>query len=170
MYEVARARCAAAGYVHYELSNWARAPGFRCRHNLIYWRNQPYVGVGAGAHAYRVRSTGGRRRANVAHPAEYIERIASGRSPAAWQEEIDRALEMGETMMLGLRLVEEGVPFDRFRARFGTDLERTFAGALDELAPFDLVECCSDRVRLTPRGHLLANQALHPFLPDERKE
>jgi oxygen-independent coproporphyrinogen-3 oxidase len=170
MYERARTRCAAAGYLHYELSNWARAPALRCRHNLRYWRNEPYLGIGAGAHAYHVGNTGGRRSANVAHPADYVERLASGMSPAAWQEEIGRTLAMGETMMLGLRLVEEGVAFDRFHARFGTDLVRTFAGALDELAPFGLVERCSDRVRLTPRGHLLANQALYRFLPDERKE
>ena len=80
-------------------------PVFQCRHNLVYWRNEPYLGFGAGAHSFAEE----RRWWNVKPVPEYIRRIADGRSPEREGEIIDRRLAMGETMMLGLRLVQEGV-------------------------------------------------------------
>lgn len=163
MYELAQERLAGAGYDHYELSNWARSPDFRCQHNLVYWRNDSYAGVGAGAHSW----DGSRRWANVSRPAEYIARLQAGESPVDMQETIGTELEMGETMMLGLRLVEEGVAFDRFDRRFGRDLRRIYAAPLAELTALGLIELVPDRVRLSPRGRLLGNQAFMRFLPEE---
>jgi oxygen-independent coproporphyrinogen III oxidase len=162
MYELAEELCAAAGYVHYEISNWARGAEWLCRHNLIYWRNEPYLGLGAGAHSW----SRGRRRANVAHPSTYIQRLSAGESPVVWEEEIGPALEMGETMMMGLRLLEEGVPFRRFHQRFGADLRDVYAAELPDLTARGLVELTADRIRLTGRAHFIANQAIYPFLPD----
>ena len=70
MYEWAEERLEEAGYLHYEISNWAQ-PGRESRHNLIYWRNEPYLGLGAGAHSWYA----GLRWANGGDPAEYISRL-----------------------------------------------------------------------------------------------
>ena len=163
---------AGAGYVHYEISNWARgdveepggvgaSPTFSCRHNLTYWRNEPYLGFGAGAHS----SLGGQRWWNVRSPAEYIERLEKGRSPVAGSEEIDEPLAMGETMMLGLRLVREGVAFAAFVSRFDRSLLDVYGEEIAALEEADLLERLPDRVRLTKRGWLLGNQVFGRFLP-----
>jgi oxygen-independent coproporphyrinogen-3 oxidase len=163
MYEWAEETLAKAGYVHYEISNWAR-PGFACRHNLIYWRNEPYLGLGAAAHSW----ASGRRRSNVRHPADYVEAIRDGRAPVAEVETIDPSLEKAETMMMGLRLLQEGVSFDRFERRFGVSMLGIYgaeiAGAVDD----GLLECTADRVRLTRRGALLGNRVFLRFVGEER--
>jgi len=161
MYEWAEAACDAAGYAHYEISNWAREPRFRCRHNLATWRNEPYLGFGAGAHSW----AGGRRWWNVARPAEYVARVMAGESPVDGVEEIPPALERAETTILGLRLLEEGLRLERFRERFGSGVRRHYAAELDELTALGLVELDDERLRLTRRAHLLANQVFYRFLP-----
>ena len=162
MYELAEERLAAAGYEHYEISNWAR-PGYRCRHNLIYWHNEPYLGVGAGAHSW----AHGRRRANVAWPAEYVRRVQAGESTVETEEEIGPTLEMGETMMMGLRLLEEGVSFARFEERLEVDLRQRYARQIAELAERGLILVSTNRITLSPRGRLLGNRVFMEFLPDE---
>jgi len=161
MYIWAEARLQAAGYEHYEISNWAR-PGLACRHNLIYWRNQPYLGLGAGAHSWWK----GSRRANLAHPGRYIAAVQEEKSPVEWEELIDRPLEMGETMMMGLRLLQEGVTYARFAARFGVDLEEAYGREIDDLVAQGLLERTAQGIRLTSRGHLLGNLVFGRFLPD----
>ncbi len=162
MYEWAQERLEQAGFVHYEISNWARKgpeePPF-CQHNLVYWRNEPYLGLGAGAASW----WGGRRWTNVRHPEEYIRRLAAGESAAEEVEEIPRRLEMGETMMMGLRLIE-GVEDARFRARFGRGLAEVFGAELARLAQQGLLEWDGERARLTPRGRLLGNRVFAEFL------
>ena len=180
----------AAGYRHYEISNWAR-PGCECRHNLTYWRNEPYLGFGAGAHSWFM----GRRYHNVLSPQEYIQRLSDGASPVAAGvqrsspagglgvspnsflspavaelEEINEALEMAETMILGLRLVEEGVSFKAFARRFGRRVESLYERELRELKELGLIEIMADRVRLTERGWLLGNEVFQRFLPASSEE
>jgi oxygen-independent coproporphyrinogen-3 oxidase len=159
MYELAESVLERAGLRHYEISNWAR-PGRECRHNLVYWRNGAYLGLGAGAHSYRH----GRRWWNVLAPDAYIARLQAGKSSQAGVEEIDPALAMGETMMLGLRL-REGVSARVFRERFGRELAQVYGQALDELTAAGLVEWDGRRVCLTARGRLLGNQVFARFLP-----
>jgi oxygen-independent coproporphyrinogen-3 oxidase len=162
MYEIAQSFLSDAGYQHYEISNWARGDDRRCQHNLVYWRNEPYLGIGAGAHSW----ARGWRRANVAAPAEYVSRLLDGRSPVGSKEALDPALEMGETMMLGLRLVAEGVAYARFHDRFGVDLRQVYRTELSELAALGLIEVGHETVRLSERGLLLGNQAFLRFLPN----
>src|SRR5271157_4016610 len=100
-YERACARLAAAGYVHYEISNWA-LPGFESRHNLKYWRREPYLGFGAGAHSF----DGHWRWANVHDPAAYVGAIEQGRLPTEQREEVTRAQALEEEMFLGLRQLD----------------------------------------------------------------
>jgi oxygen-independent coproporphyrinogen-3 oxidase len=162
MYDLSQQSLGTAGYVHYEISNWARTVSHQCRHNLAYWRNQTYLGVGAGAHSWAK----GRRRANANEPGDYVARILSGRRTAEWEEEIEIDMEMGETMMMGLRLLEEGVAHDRFRRRFGVALAEQYADELEDLAGLGLLVDDGERVRLSERGRFLGNQVFGRFLPD----
>jgi len=179
LYQAACDTLAQQDYVHYEISNWVRSTSDRigesanqrisnpqsairnqCVHNLVYWRHEPYLGFGAGAHSF----DGARRWWNVRSVPRYIARVEAGRSPRAGGERIDRRLAMGETMMLGLRLLEEGVPDERFRARFGLDLEDVFSVEIGDLVARGLLERLPDRVRLTPAGVLLGNRVFAEFM------
>jgi oxygen-independent coproporphyrinogen-3 oxidase len=170
MYEWSSERLAAAGYEQYEISNWA-LPGRECRHNLQYWRNLDYLGLGAGAHGYAA----GVRYSNVLRIKTYVERLAQGEprraapgfplSPAAVnQHRNSRFEDMQETMMTGLRLTREGVPASAFRQRFGRELNEVFGKEIDELLGFQLLEWAGERLRLTERGRLLGNQVFMRFV------
>ncbi|MCL4394667.1 MAG: hypothetical protein M1482_07670, partial [Chloroflexi bacterium] len=130
------------------------------RHNLTYWHNEPYFGFGAGAHS----CFGGERYWNVLSPVEYIQRVARGERAVAGREEINRELEMAETMILGLRL-NEGIAFDAFAARYGEDARQGYAAQLRELKRLELIELSDCGVRLTPRGRLLSNEVFWRLLP-----
>lgn len=173
MYTESDKRLGAAGYDHYEISNWAW-PGHRCRHNLTYWETRPYLGLGAGAHSY----LGGCRFANVPLPRDYIDLVqASGpaeegadgldlsKMPQVTSlERLDEQTEMSDMVILGLRLVE-GVSLQRFRDRFGVELEERYPQEISELRKLKLLEVDSRSARLTRRGGLLANEAFLRFLP-----
>jgi oxygen-independent coproporphyrinogen-3 oxidase len=138
-----------------------------CRHNLTYWRNQPWLAAGAGTHSW----LGGRRWANVKHPEDYVARWTGDNPPrmddplatSRSVEEIDRVLEMGETMMLGLRLAE-GVTNERFESRFGEPLIEVFGEELEDLQDLDLLTWDGSVVRLTRRGRLLGNRVFARFV------
>lgn len=178
MYEWASQRLAEAGYIQYEISNWARCRQDKllaCRHNLQYWRNLPYLGLGAGAHGF----AGGVRTANVLAPGAYIRRLQSGRPAVAELPEfphtpatqelfpVEREAEIAETMMMGLRLTQEGVSAAAFRQRFGQDLQDFFARPIARLRERGLLEWSGaqgDRLRLTAAGRLLGNQVFVEFI------
>ncbi|MFZ2358768.1 MAG: radical SAM family heme chaperone HemW [Anaerolineae bacterium] len=171
MYEIADEMLSSSGYVQYEISNWARPdestnlpipnPHFACRHNLTYWRNETYLGFGPGAHS----SQDGRRWAAIRPVPEYIERIMLGDSVVDFVEEIDDRLAMAETMMLGLRLVREGVTFQRFQQRHGQSMLDVFGTEIERLERLGLLERLADRVRLTRAARLVGNQVFAAFLP-----
>jgi len=100
-YDLACARLESAGYDHYEISNWA-LPGFRSRHNLKYWRREPYLGFGAGAHSF----SGGHRWANAHDPNAYIAAIEEGKLPVEQLEHISQEQANGEELFLGLRQLD----------------------------------------------------------------
>ncbi len=175
MYECAMDRLDGAGYRQYEISNWAR-PGEECRHNLVYWRNGEWLGLGAGAHSHWA----GHRFANVYSPKQYIRRMASatGLDTALPPPELLRAMPqlslielqapetaMSDTAILGLRL-NEGLDVSAFDRRFGTSLDAAYGPALAELAALGLLERPDGRLRLTPRGRLLANEVFVRLLPN----
>jgi oxygen-independent coproporphyrinogen III oxidase len=95
---------ASAGYVHYEISNWAK-PGYECRHNLGYWQRRPYLGLGAGGHSYR----GDRRWWNVRPPEEYLTRVERGELPEGGAEQLEPSDTYLEEVFLRLRTLE-GIP------------------------------------------------------------
>src|SRR5688500_18677278 len=129
----------AAGFIHYEVSNWAR-PGHESRHNLTYWRNEAYLGCGAGAHSY-VR---GRRAHNVRSIEEYVRRVGSGRPLVAGEETLGVEAQLGETAVLALRLRQEGIDYARFRARFGVEPLARWGAELHELAQVGVVDLGPD--------------------------
>ena len=175
MYEWSRDELERTGYRHYEISNWARAdpgdhslvPRFACRHNMLTWRLQPYLGLGAGAHG----SVPGWRYANVRHPTAYMDRMRTG-PPAAFPFSpavaetwpVDPETERRERLLVGLRLVEEGVESQEFEERFGVRLDDSFGAVLRELETQGLLEVTAVRVRLTKRGHLLGNRVFIHFV------
>ncbi len=169
MYEFAEVMLIDAGFAHYEISNWAsegrgargQERDFRSQHNLVYWLNESYLGFGCGAHS----SFGHHRFSNALHPRDYIQHIASTGSAILEDEQIDRALEMGETMMLGLRLIDEGVDRSRFQDRFAISIEQAYGSIVDRLIDQELVELTAECLRLTPRGRLLGNRVFGEFLP-----
>lgn len=177
MYEWASERLAQAGYKQYEISNWAMhrtGELLSCRHNLQYWRGLPYLGLGAGAHGYAES----RRTVNVLAPGAYIQRMqdkGSGtdgidfpRTPATQTISlIDRQTEIGEFMMMGLRLVDEGVSNSVFQKRFDRSLDDLFHPQIERLQKLGLLEWTgaqSDVLRLTQRGRLLGNQVFVEFI------
>jgi oxygen-independent coproporphyrinogen-3 oxidase len=168
-YEWTEARLARAGYEHYEISNWAR-PGRRCRHNLIYWQNREYLGLGAGAHSF----LNGVRFSTVLLPNRYEELVtesfaarASGSGEMrhiAGAESITPELSMADTLILGLRL-NDGVDTAAFAARYGRPIEDAYGNVLGEFIGYGLLERAGDRVRLTARGRLLSNELFQRLLP-----
>ena len=168
MYEWATDVLAGAGYDQYEISNWAR-PGKASRHNLQYWRCDPYLGLGAGAHGYAA----GIRTQTVLRPEEYIARIEAQAEPRPFPltdavvetEPIDRDTAMAETMIMGLRLVREGVSPAAFEQRFGASLESVYGEAIAPLRAAGLLEMGDEgQLRLTRRGRLLGNQVFMVFI------
>jgi oxygen-independent coproporphyrinogen-3 oxidase len=166
MYELADNLLADGGYQQYEISNWS-LPGYQCVHNLVYWHNQPYLGLGAGAHS----SFGGMRWWNVRPVHKYVDQVVR-RDSSAWPspaaedgEVIERALEMGETMMLGLRLTQAGMADTDFRQRFDVSLEEVYGDIIQELAELGLLMWQDGCLYLTHRGRLLGNRVFSQFLP-----
>ena len=177
MYALAEQELGSLGYRHYEISNWA-ADGKLGLHNIVYWRNEPYLGVGPGAHS----SLAGHRFSNIKPPREYVRRLQDHtHSPVALEDSaeggraairsmpvvdtvefIDPRLEMTETMMLGLRL-DTGVSVTEFEARFGVSPLDVYRDALDELLPTRLVETVDGCIRLTDRGRFLSNEVFVRF-------
>ena len=157
MYELICARLAEAGYRQYEISNWTR--GEPCAHNLVYWHDQRYLAFGPGASGY----WGDTRYTTVLGPQDYMERVRAGQSVLAEHDHVGEREEMGEFMMLGLRL-NEGVSATEFERRFRVPLETAFGGELERFRGLGLLEDAAEHVRLTPRGRLLGNEVFASFV------
>lgn len=152
-------RLSSRGYEHYEISNYAR-PGFACRHNQRYWRRQPYLGLGAGAHSFQADDWGSRW--SVPPNLElYASALTAGHDPAEPLESFDRQGAMAETLYLGLRTAE-GVTEVDFRARFGLGVGEAFPDAVTQTA--DHLSLRDGRWRLSPAGWLLFDHLILPFL------
>src|SRR5699024_4579250 len=136
MYELAIRLLAGAGWTHYEVANWARTPDGYSRHNAIYWQHGDYLGIGAGAHG----TLGARRTMNHLLPETYCTAVEGGASAASNVEIIDPATQMGETMLLGLRLLEHGVDAGAFRTRHGVALDAAYGPVIADLARIGLLE------------------------------
>ena len=176
MYQHAREVLAEAGYHHYEISNWS-LPDRACEHNLVYWENGPYLGVGPGAHS----RLGDYRFWTVLSPRDYNTKAAtwadSGVQPLAdlvetalqgiptlggW-EHLSLETTCSETMFLGLRLLD-GLNLSEASAIAGTDLAKKFQTPIQECLNLGLLEQDGDCLKLTMQTYLVANQAFTRFL------
>ena len=147
MYELADARLADGGFDWYEVSNWARTPDRRSRHNLAYWRGSDWWGFGPGAHSH----VAGLRWWNVKHPAAYAQRLAAAESPAAGTERPDDESRTLERILL-LSRIREGIAVDDVPSANRSRVAGLMADGL-----IDPVAALQGRIRLTLRGRLLAD-------------
>lgn len=161
MYERLTARVEAAGFVHYEISSWAR-PGHRAVHNTLYWTSGEYLGLGCGAHSFRRTGDGGERYANPRNVDDWFRAVASGAPRPPLETLSADALER-EAVWLGLRYLD-GIDRAAHAARYGDDPARRHAGEVDRLLREGLVELTADRLRLTRRGILFADEVGARFL------
>jgi oxygen-independent coproporphyrinogen-3 oxidase len=192
MYILACSQLAEAGYLQYEISSWARrnkendemisaekstfinewlTPSWACRHNLQYWRNLSFLGIGAGSHGYFK----GYRLVNELNPQKYIQRLCQSLrdpifpcSPANLDSHlVDDYTEMRETMMMSLRLTREGISRSQFQDRFDRGICTVFEQEIEKLTDQKLLEWVKPNkeiLRLTPEGRLLGNLVFREFV------
>ncbi|MEI6775687.1 MAG: radical SAM family heme chaperone HemW [Chloroflexales bacterium] len=175
MYEAAMSHFAAADYIQYEISNFAREEGIRqskilpdipsraCHHNLAYWLNSDYLAAGAGAYGHITSGDSPHRYSDTITIDDYIATMGAGHRPLAETIPLSTADRRAETMMMGLRL-NVGVGEDHFAARCGEALGDVYGPQITELISQGLIERTPGRVRLTPHGRMLGNQVFLRFL------
>ena len=158
MYDYVTTELPRLGWRRYEISNYARA-GFESRHNLGYWSDAKYLGLGAGASSYDRLE----RRSNVEDVVEYIEGIRAGRDVSIPEETITRKIAIEEYCFLGLRKAD-GIDRKKFQKKFDTAIETIFGNVINELASGGLIEVDNARIKLTPRGMKFGNIVFAEFL------
>ncbi len=146
------------GYIQYEISNFAYV-GKESKHNLLYWNNDEYIGLGAGAHGY----VNGKRYSNHGPIKKYMQTIDTGEQPLMMQKEVTTVEKMEEEMFLGLRK-NEGVSLAKFEERYGLTLRDVYGKELDELFQRELLVLENNFVRLTSRGRFMGNEVFQYFL------
>ena len=165
-YQLARKILAQHGYNHYEISNWAK-PGRDCEHNLTYWRDGEYLGIGAGAHGH----AGNTRYANVKQPRVYLRRLEMDEAlpyplttAVAEHHPITREEAMSDAVMTQLRLLQEGMDLMAFETRFGQALDDAYEGTVSQLVAWGLVKVENGRLYLTEKAYFLSNQVFYRFM------
>ena len=158
LYGLAIERLEAAGYRQYEISNFAK-PGHACAHNLNYWANGEYVGLGVGAASYR----DGVRSVHTRSLERYLEDALAGGPISSEGERLEGERRVGEAMMLALRTAQ-GVRLGEFKERYGVDVTAAYADAVERFSRQGLLERAGDSIRLTVRGRFVANDVCEAFL------
>ena len=158
MYDYMTQELPAHGYVRYEISNFARH-GFASRHNLSYWQDVPYLGLGAAAHSYLEHQ----RWQNTADIAAYIAQVEAGASPRTMEEAATREIAMEEFAFLALRTAT-GISRARFQQRFGVCLDSIYGAVIGELVRQGALVSEGDCVHLTARGAQYGNLVFEKFL------
>jgi oxygen-independent coproporphyrinogen III oxidase len=158
MYGEAMGRLGRHGYEQYELSNVAR-PGRRARHNLKYWTDGAWLGLGCGAHS----TVDGTRWKNVSATEEYVSRMEAGRAPATDIRPLSTTERFGDALFTALRLTD-GVDLDEIQRKYGIDPWARFGESLQPFIDEGLLDRQNRRIRLTRRGMLLANEVMAVFV------
>ncbi|MBI3074286.1 MAG: radical SAM family heme chaperone HemW [Deltaproteobacteria bacterium] len=158
MFNVARRTTRAAGYRHYEISNYAK-PGREAVHNSLYWSGAPILAVGAGASGFEVRR---HRYSNIKGPEAYMQRAIAGERPESFRESIDEAMRMREAIMTGLRRID-GIDLADFERRFAVRLSERYAEPIRRLVACGLVTIEDGALRLTDSGLFVMNSVLVEF-------
>ncbi len=152
MYSYAINTLKKAGYIHYEISNFA-LPGFESRHNRIYWQNEEYIGIGASATSYLYDT----RFTNINDPEQYIHALRNNGNLVAYKENLNHTQKLSETVVLGLRMMKGIKMTDEISARFYKTIQ--------DLTEKKLLFIDNQYLKLTNKGILLANQVFIEFLP-----
>lgn len=151
-----------AGYRQYEISNFAK-PGFECKHNLLYWRGEDYLGLGAGAHSHISLSgisSWGTRWANLKNPDIYMKTVFEGKKPLAFTEYLEKGEAFEDKILMGLRL-REGISFRDIKERFGTELR---LNKLEPLIGNGFLEFSGELIRLSKKGILVSDELIRRVL------
>ena len=157
-YALAMDELAAAGFEHYEISNFAR-PGYRCRHNEVYWSGDEYWAFGPGAARY----VGGRRETNIRSVLGWLAKLERNESPVAEAEELEPAHRARELIFLGLRR-SDGIARDDFMRRTGFRLDEVAREAIQNNVTRGWLEDSGSHIRLTPEGRFVADRVVTEFL------
>jgi oxygen-independent coproporphyrinogen-3 oxidase len=157
-YESAREILESHGYRQYEISNFARGAEYLCRHNLVYWKHQPYMGLGPSAHSF----SGNTRFSNKRSLMAYVKSLEQNRLPLDFQEELTPEQLMFEYTFLSLRL-RSGVDLSDFRQRFGMDFSEKYHSAIRQLTEDKLIEWDEQNLRLSPKGWMVAESVAAYF-------
>jgi oxygen-independent coproporphyrinogen-3 oxidase len=152
----------ASGYEQYEISNFAR-PGFRARHNQVYWRRASYLGFGAGAHSFLCEAPHGVRWKNPDLPERYLAPLAHWALPEEEMHQLSRREAISEWLFLGLRMLE-GVELAQFDNEFGGAVTDLFANELATLTGQGLLLMEGGRLRLSPAALIVSNQVFLRFI------
>lgn len=158
MYEQLLEETRKAGFRQYEISNFAK-PGFESQHNLVYWNNEEYYGFGAGAHGY----VNGVRHQNHGPLPKYLKAIADQKAPVLTAHPVTPVERIEEAMFMGLRK-REGVSRALFQRRYGRALDECFSEQITMLVARGLLQSEQDRIKLTEKGLLLANEVFEQFI------
>ena len=158
LYKKTIERLTKKGFHHYEISNFARQ-GKECKHNITYWENTNTLGLGAGASSY----INGTRFKNINLPAHYIRQVKEGKAAVEHSETLEPRQAMGETIMLGLRLLQ-GISIHQFERRFQVSFTSLFKKIIHSLKEKELILIEDDRLRLSPKGLFLADSVILEFI------
>jgi len=159
MFETAISFLSGHGYIHYEISNFARH-NWICRHNIVYWKNGIYLGIGAGAASH----WGNIRQVNYMRVDQYCMALKKGLFPVYDRELLDQETVLAESIFLGLRMME-GLDTKEFYQQYGIQLEKKYQTQIEKLLNQGLLDFRGSRIRLTSRGIFLANEVFMEFLP-----
>lgn len=158
MYEYTIDYLKSHGYNQYEISNYAK-DNFECKHNVLYWKCEEYVGIGASASGY----FNGIRYNNICELANYEKMILEGEKPIEWEEKLSIKDEIEESIFLGLRM-NEGIQISDFKEKYNFDFEKEYKNEIEKLSKMELIEIDNNRMKLTQKGREISNSVFVEFI------
>lgn len=158
MYEYTINYLKSNGYNQYEISNYAKK-GFECKHNILYWKCENYVGLGVSASGFLNET----RYNNLCELDKYENIIRSGKKPIEWEEKLSIKDEIEESIFLGLRM-NEGIKFKDFYEKYNLNFEEEYKNEIDKLKKMELIETKDEGMRLTQKGREISNSVFVEFM------
>ena len=158
MYEYTIDYLKSHGYNQYEISNYAK-DNFECKHNVLYWKCEEYVGIGASASGY----FNGIRYNNICELDNYEKMILEGEKPIEWEEKLSIKEEIEESIFLGLRM-NEGIQISDFKEKYNFDFEKEYKNEIEKLSKMELIEIDNNLMKLTQKGREISNSIFVEFI------
>ena len=158
MYEYTIDYLKSHGYNQYEISNYAKG-NFECKHNVLYWKCEEYVGIGASASGY----FNGIRYNNICELDNYEKMILEGEKPIEWEEKLSIKDEIEESIFLGLRM-NEGIQISDFKEKYNFDFEKEYKNEIEKLSKMELIEIDNNLMKLTQKGREISNSIFVEFI------